>query len=250
MRGVVGVVLLVGLLLPACQGRGDRAEPSSRPTNGASSPTPAVDTPSPTPSASGDPAQAAARCTLVLGFSVTRNWFEDGAFETLPGIEDSEWELIYEAGYDVWLYADPSGTPYSLPAVSPCDDEPDRVVFQVAARGWQHRSNDELLAAIRSTIANIQATWPTVEVVELIPIVGGPDAAPCEAASQPGRPVDASLMNPAMTAAISQVVDGGAVVAGPDPLLADCSQYADGLGHISVDGSRHVASVLADHYGT
>ena len=116
--------------------------------------------------------------------------------------------------------------------------------------GGDHHPADEVVAAIRSSIDNIRATWPTVDVVELIPIVGGPGSQPCEATTQPGRIVDASLMNPAMNAAIAEAVNGVDVVAGPDLLLANCSEYQDGLGHITSEGSRHIASVLAEYYGT
>lgn len=191
-----------------------------------------------------------ADCTLVLGFSVTANWYEDGAFESMSGIDGDRWELIVAGGHDVWRYANPDAQPYTTTPVSPCEGEPDRALFQVAALGWEHHPADEVVAAIRSSIDNIRATWPTVDVVELIPIVGGPDGQPCEATTQPGRIVDASLMNPAMYAAIAEAVNGDDVVAGPDLLLADCSQYQDGLGHITSEGSRHIASVLAEYYGT
>jgi hypothetical protein len=106
-----------------------------------------------------------------------------------------------------------------------------------------------MLDALRTSIANIRATWPSLEVVELIPIVGGPEGQPCEATTQPGRIVDASLMNPVMNAAIAQVVDGDDVRAGPDLQLAECSLYQDGLGHLTTEGSRFIASILAEHYG-
>src|SRR3990172_5388812 len=48
---------------------------------------------------------------------------------------------------------------------------PDRVLFQIAARDWQ--SPDAVLAELRSSIDNIRATWPSVNIIDLIPIVGG-----------------------------------------------------------------------------
>jgi hypothetical protein len=62
--------------------------------------------------------------------------------------------------------------------------------------------------------------------------------------------VDASGMNPVMTTAIAQVANGRDVVAGPDLLLADCTQYLDGMGHLTQEGSQYIASVVAAHYGT
>jgi hypothetical protein len=184
----------------------------------------------------------------VLGFSVTRNWFEDGAFETQPGIEDEAWELIAEGGHDVWIWADPGTPAFARAPASPCGREPDRVLFQVAARGWRGRPPEDVAAALQASIDNIRTTWPSVETIELIPIVGGPGGQPCELASFGGRTVDASGMNPAMNAVIAQVADGERVVAGPDLLLADCSQYLDGMGHLTKEGSRAIASDLAEHY--
>jgi hypothetical protein len=180
--------------------------------------------------------------------SVTANWFLDGGFEALPGIEDARWELIWESGYDVVLYADPAGLPYSTTPLSPCGEEPDRAVFQVAARDWQ--TPDTVVAELRATIANIRATWPTVGVIELIPIVGGPGSGPCSDPDVPDKGVLASYMNPPVVGAIAEIANGTDVVAGPDLLVADCSQFRDGTGHLTIEGSSLVASVLAHHFGS
>jgi hypothetical protein len=193
----------------------------------------------------------AARCTLVVGFSVTENWFEGGAFESIPTIQDSQWELLAEGGADVSVWSNPSMPAYSRPPASACGEQPDRVVFQVAALGWRIRPLEDIVGDIRASIDNIRARWPTVRLVELVPIVGGPDAQQCVLPSQAGsRIVDASGMNPVMTTAIAQVANGRDVVAGPDLLLADCTQYLDGMGHLTQEGSQYIASVVAAHYGT
>jgi len=246
MRKLLLIAAVLGLALPACGQGGDRsASPSASPP--VSSEPPAA-TPVATPSASGP--KPTARCTLVVGFSVTVNWFEEGAFESIPTIQDSQWELLAEGGADVSVWSDPNLRAYARPPVSACGQPPDRVVFQVAALGWRSRPVEDVVAALQASIANIRATWPSAEVIELIPIVGGPDAQPCVVPSQSGtRTVDASGMNPAMTAIIAQVANGQDVVAGPDLLLADCMQYLDGMGHLTQEGSEYIASVVAAHYG-
>lgn len=244
MRKLLFLAFALGLALPACQQGGDRAaSPSASPPV---SPVPSVTTPGASPSGSG----LAARCTLVVGFSVTENWFEEGAFESIPTIQDSQWELLAEGGADVSVWSDPTMRAYTRPPVSACGQPPDRVVFQVAALGWRSRPVEDVVAALQAVIANIRATWPSAEVIELIPIVGGPDAQPCVVPSQAGtRTVDASGMNPEMTSVIAQVANGQDVVAGPDLLLADCMQYLDGMGHLTQGGSQYIASVVAAHYG-
>lgn len=246
-RAALVLALVLALALAACdEGRERGQRPSPRP----STPSPSPSSGSPSPSGSSSPSvPGSAECTLVLGFSVTMNWFEGGGFEARPEISDDEWELIAEGGHDVWIWADPGIPAYARAPSSPCGREPDRVLFQVAARGWRSRSAEDVAAALRTSIENIRATWPSATTIELIPVVGGPGAQPCELASFGGRTVDASGMNPAMTAVISGVADGERVVAGPDLLLADCGQYLDGMGHLTPDGSRYIASVLAEHYG-
>lgn len=190
------------------------------------------------------------RCTLALGMSVTRDWFELGTFESLPGIDNARWELIWSSGHDLQLFSDPNAEPYSLPPISPCVEEPDRVLFQIAAADW---SSPELADLLRASLENIRATWPTVEVIDVIPIVGGPSGGPCQAEEDKGnvtsRTVLASLMNPVMNQVIAEVANGGDVRAGPNLLLDDCAQYRDGVGHLAPDGAQSVAARLAEHYG-
>ena len=236
MRPRIAPLLLFILALAACQ-PDDKPRPAPRPSSSASEPSP-----------SGDVASGG-RCTLVIGFSVTADWYRGGAFERQPGINDTEWEVIALGGHDVDTWADPTIRGYTRPPSSPCGKEPDRILFQLAAKQWRAQSTDEIVAAVRTSIGNIRAVWPTAEVVELIPIVGGPGAAPCPFASRAGV-VDASEMSPVMSAVILDVANGQDIVAGPDLLLADCSQYRDVRGHLTRDGSLHIASVLAQYYGS
>jgi hypothetical protein len=240
------------VLLPACGDAGAGADGSSS-AAGSPSPTSSL-AGSPSPSIDAEPSETESsgpgrvRCTLVLGMSVTANWFLDGDFESLPGIDDAGWELIWESRHDVGLYADPGARPYSDAPASPCGEDPDRVLFQIAAFDW--RSPGAVIAELGASIDNIRAAWPTVRVIELIPIVGGPGGGPCPDPVRPDRDVDASFMNPPVVEAIDDVANGADVVAGPDLLLADCSQFSDGKGHLTPEGSRHIASVLAEHYGS
>jgi hypothetical protein len=248
MRRILVLVAVLALAGTACQRGG---EPERSPTSTApTSPEPSTTTPGASPSPSATGSVFAARCTLVIGLSQTQNWFEGGAFEALPTIRDEQWEILAEAGADVSVWSDPNARAYSEAPTSACDRPPDRVVFQVVAAGWRSRPVEDQVGDLQASIANIRATWPSVEVIELIPVVGGPDALPCEIPTQVGaRTVDASGMNPAMTALIAQVANGQDVLAGPDLLLADCRQYLDGLGHLTQEGSEYIASVIAAYYG-
>jgi hypothetical protein len=178
--------------------------------------------------------------------SVTANWFIDGGFESLPGIDDSRWELIWESGHDLVAYADPNALPYSAASLSPCGTDPDRVLFQIAARDWQFP--DAVLDELRSSVENIRAAWPSVQVVELIPIVGGPGGRPCGDPTHPDKGVLASMMYPVMNEAIARVANGDGVVAGPPLELSDCLLFRDGAGHLTPRASREVASTVASFY--
>jgi hypothetical protein len=238
MRRATATVLVLAVLLAACQ---DGAEGRRRPRR--------VESPSePPPSATVEPVTT--DCTLVLGFSVTANWYRDGAFEQQPGIQDDAWEVIALGGHDVWVWADPTNPAFAKPPESPCPGEPNRIVYQVAAKGWRNFAEGEIAAALEHSIDNIREHWPTAEVVELIPVVGGPGGQPCPTSSTRGGAVDASEMNPLMNELIAHVADGRNVVAGPDLDLADCSQYGDGRGHLTEDGSRYIASVLARYFAS
>jgi hypothetical protein len=232
---VPALVLSLVLVFAACQ----ESRSPRRPRGSGSS--------GPSPTASGATAPVGGSCTLVIGFSVTTNWFRDGAFEQQPGIDDASWEVLAHGGHDVWLWSDPNLHAYSVPPDSLCGREPDRIVFQVAAERSTEESLDDVVGALRMSIANFQARWPTANVVVLIPIVGGPDGQPCPADTRGGA-VGASVMNPLMNDVIAEVADGAEVVAGPDLLLEDCSQYADGKGHLTEEGSRYIASALAEHF--
>lgn len=251
------LVAVLALALVACGDDGDAATPTSpspspQVTSTTSSASPETPSSSPSPGAvrTESTPPGSARCTLALGMSVTRDWFELGAFETLPGIEDSRWELIWASGHDLMLFSNPAAEPYSSEPISPCAEEPDRVLFQIAAIDWTAPGLADLL---RASLENIRATWPTVEVVEMIPIVGGPSGEPCRGGDDKNGvtpTVAASLMHPVMNEAIAEVADGTAVRAGPDLLLADCAQYRDATGHLAPDGAHFVATQLAEYYGT
>ena len=169
---------------------------------------------------------SAASCTAVLGFSQTRNWFDAGSF---PG-----WELDALAGADLHDWADPAFAGYSR---TPCGDVPSRVIYQVAySPGWAQASDATISSYLSQAIININANWPTASLV-LIPIVGGPNHQTCPIGN---KIVGASGMHPKMDTAIAS----SGILAGPDLLVAKCSQYSDAKGHLTATGGIYVASQM------
>lgn len=181
------------------------------------------------------PEETGASCTRVIGFSQTKQWFP--VFEEIAG--SSRWELLWNPGGAVERWAEASYPGWDEPVVSPCG-EPDRVLLTISGRP---RRVDAWERAIREAVDTIRRRVPSAAELVLQPVVGGPANATC---AVEGRPVRASVNHPD----IDEAIDGlGIGTVGASPEVRDCSEYADGLGHLTEDGSRAVATGLAAHYG-
>jgi len=60
--------------------------------------------------------------------------------------------------------------------------------------------------------------------------------------------VRAAANYPSVVAAIARVSGQGIVRSGAVPVVADCTWLADGIGHLTADGSAAVKQQLQDHY--
>jgi hypothetical protein len=186
------------------------------------------------------------RCTRVLGMSQTRNWFEEGGFESQAGIDPAEWELTSVGGADINQWMDPSFIGFTAtPRSASCGGTPTRVLFHAAYLGFEQASDALIADGLSTVVANIRATWPSVARVALVPIVGGPDHSLCQI---DGRTVDATRMHPRIDTAIAAVADGVGVLDGADLLVSSCADYADGLGHLLPSGSAFVAQTVASSH--
>jgi hypothetical protein len=211
-------------------------------------------------------AESASPCfhrTRVIGYSqvgATRGgWFvQDGVFESIVG--NDRWELLWQggAGVDQWRKPDYPG--WSRPLASPCpgNSPPDRVVLSISgpygsdATAWAD--------AIEGTIRNIREKIPSARQIVLQPVVGGPGGQSCPAppdgTSQrkgEGR-VRASWQHAHILNAIRKVVkqhatdDPVRVVAGCEPTVRTCDDYADALGHLKPGAAKAVAGTVGDYY--
>jgi len=186
------------------------------------------------------------QCTRVLGMSQTRNWFEEGGFESQAGIDPAEWELTPVGGADINQWMDPTFIGFTAtPRSASCGGTPTRVLFHAAYLGFEQASDALIADGLSTVVANIRAAWPSVARVDLVPIVGGPDHSLCQI---DGRTVDATRMHPRIDTAIAAVADGVGVLDGVDLLVSSCADYADGLGHLLPSGSAFVAQTVATSY--
>jgi hypothetical protein len=189
------------------------------------------------------------RRTRVIGYSQVGQprggWFvADGIFESLVG--DERWELMWAGGAGVDKWRDPGYAGWSRPLVSRCpgDTPVDRVLLSISGPyGSDEKSWTE---AIDATIENIRDKFPMVRQVILQPVVGGPAGKSCPAPATgagPDRPdtgrVRASWQHAHIVNAIQAVVkarakDPVSCIAGFEPTVRTCDDYADALGHLTL----------------
>ncbi|MDP3072924.1 MAG: alpha/beta hydrolase [Opitutaceae bacterium] len=201
------------------------------------------------------------RRTRIIGYSQVGQprggWFvADRIFESLVG--NDRWELLWNGGADVDKWQDPAYEGWSRPLVSPCpgDTPVDRVLLSISG---PYGSDEKAWAdAINATINTIEKKLPTARQIVLQPVVGGPGGQPCPAPagsqSRDGR-IRASWQHAHISNAIREVVKHrvGAtvsVIAGIEPQVRTCDDYADALGHLTPAGAAAAARAIGAHYAT
>ncbi len=193
-------------------------------------------------------------CTEVIGFSQTGGlnpeglgWFRSG-FETAPGIVNGEWQLRWDTGKGIDLIADPDNVIWEKRVESACSAGPvDRVVVQISHSGIAFPTVDDFVRDIGAAIATIRGKHPSVERIDLMPVIGGPGHALCDSPDGSGF-VRATVNHPVVDQAIARLV-GGDVGASLSPEVDDCSWYRDKPGHLYQFGSDAIALEVADFYG-
>jgi hypothetical protein len=199
-------------------------------------------------------------CTEILGFSQTLMWHETPEFQAQ--IDDARWQMRFRAGGDVDLWADPDADAWNPPVSAECfgaglvalctpcaegSDAPDRVLFTITLPTYE--ADVQIWAQkIRAAIATIRQKHPQARQIVLQTVVGGPRHTVCPF---PGAPqgVRASFNHPYVDEAIAEVVnDAPDLVAGFSPEVESCSDYADDLGHLTIDGRGPVGLAIGQYY--
>jgi hypothetical protein len=185
------------------------------------------------------------RCTLILGFTQTKQWYEaEAGFQSVakPGC----WQFLYVNGGGVDKWRDPDFEGWDEPIVSPCEVdamEPDRVILTIS--GPYGEDEEAWAEAISESIAAIWDHLPSVRQIVLQPIVGGPSGSVCESAD--GKRVRAAWQHLHIDNAIAMVA-GGDVIAGISPEVRDCSDFANETGHLTPDGAAAAGRAIAAYY--
>jgi hypothetical protein len=189
-------------------------------------------------------------CTQIIGFSQTAQWYRDWEWSqdesstVYPGfqaiVDNDRWQLKWAPGAGVEEWSDPNFLPWSRGIevlIAPCvhsPDKPDRVVLTISGDLGNVVNDPQVWAdEIDRAITTITMKIDSVRQVLLQPVVGGPNDGVCTIDNQTVR---ASVNHPFIDQAIDLVVIDHsadvAVAAGFSPTVADCSGFADPLGHL------------------
>jgi len=180
------------------------------------------------------------RCSLVLGVTVTSEWFGAG-FEQAVG--DARWEAITRPHTSLREWADPANAVWSQPPVSPCAsdaNDPDRVLF--TGMQWEYKTAAEWAASLSEVVNVIKTRYPAVRRIELLTMIRAPGNVSC------GN--DMSVVAPFVDEAMATVSARfpGLVAAGPRFEAPSCEAFKKGGPHFTPEGAAATAKVLATHY--
>ena len=187
------------------------------------------------------PVQSAS-CTMVMGFSQTRQWFDAG-FQTAAGGSDS-WQRLTVNGSEVDVIANPSSAfwaawPSGISSACTTNSlTPDRVILNISGpeqtdpQVWAA----DILAAVLTTRQKLGNP-----LIVLQPVVGGPNHADCG--------TRASFNHPYIDQGIALAVAADpSLVAGFSPEVGSCSHYSDDKGHLTSSGASYVAGKVGAYY--
>jgi hypothetical protein len=180
------------------------------------------------------------RCTLVLGLSVTGEWFEAG-FESLVG--DDRWEARLRPHTFVEEWADSNHEVWRDPISSPCADRPespDRVIIFLA--NWSLPNAAAWEAPLDRLIVTLRQKFPKARRLELQTMIRGPRNKNCGDPRSVVEPfVDKALGEAAATR--PDLVRVGPVIEAPS-----CDVFESGGPHFTVSGRSDVAITVARAY--
>ena len=179
-------------------------------------------------------------CTLLLGVSVTGDWFGAG-FE--GAVDGNRWEVMAKQHGFVELWADPKNAIWTTPVTSPCAKgaaTPDRAIF--TGVNWQFKTAEEWAGALTKVVQVIHTKYPSARRIELLTMLRGPKNQTC------GDPK--TVVAPEVDQAIAKVsaANPTLVHAAPKFEVASCDVFTKGGPHYTPAGMAAVAKVYAAHY--
>ncbi|HVX94842.1 MAG TPA: hypothetical protein VHK47_08030, partial [Polyangia bacterium] len=185
-------------------------------------------------------------CNLILGVSVTHDWFVSG-FETY--VDDAKWEAMAPTTPStsfVETWADPSGTTWSLPMLSACAQKstmPQRVIF--TGVNWTYTTAAQWVTQLEKLVQTVQGKFPSVVEIDLMTMLRAPNNA-----MGGGCTSTEDVVQPFVDAAIQTVVANHPklVRAAPKLYAPSCDVFTGGGPHFTDAGKMAVAKVYGDFY--
>jgi hypothetical protein len=204
----------------------------------------------PGPDASADTVSGAhPTCTLVIGVSVTYDWFT-GGFET--GVDNARWEGLAPAAAGrsfIEDWADPTSGLWTMGKLSPCTQNaanPDRVIF--VGVNWTFNSAAQWLAQYDAVIATLKAKYSNLKSIYLDTLIRGPGNKNCGGNDATSEVVVRPYIDDAIGMAVAKYP--GLVKAAPKLYVPNCGVFTGAGPHFTAAGIRVVAKVYSDNYAT
>jgi hypothetical protein len=183
-------------------------------------------------------------CNIVIGVSVTYDWFTSG-FEN--GVDNARWEAIGSPKPGIAFiqnWADPNDAMWRLPKTSPCAqnaDTPDRVIF--TGVNWTYKTDAQWVTAFEAAIATLQMKFKGLKEIDLMTMLRSPNDVSCGNFEE--------VVDPAIDRAIKTVVGNhpALVAAAPKFYAPSCDIFSVGA-HFKEASKPVVAKLYSDYYST
>jgi len=195
------------------------------------------------------PAAKGYTCTLVVGVSVTHDWFT-GGFELAAGIDNARWEGLAPAQADVsfiQIWADPNAALWKMAKLSPCAmnaENPDRVIF--VGVNWQYTTAAEWLTQYDAVVKTVQGKFPGVKTIYLDTLIRGPGNHNCGGNDATSEVVVRPFIDDAIQTEVAK--SPGLLKAAPKLFVPDCNVFMGAGPHFTAAGVKTVAKVYSDYY--
>jgi hypothetical protein len=182
-------------------------------------------------------------CNLVMGVSVTYDWFTSG-FES--GVDGSRWEAMAPAQAAVsfiQVWNDPNSQLWSMAKISPCAqhaDTPDRVIF--TGVNWDYTTAAEWVTQLDAMVKTLQMKFPGIKEIDLMTMLRAPDNVSCGSTE--------TVVQPFIDEAVATVAAKypGLVEIAPKFFAPSCNVFTGGGPHFTDAGKQAIAKLYSDYY--
>lgn len=180
-------------------------------------------------------------CSLILGAGQTTQWF--GGFETALGT--AKWEIKATDNTYTEAWANPGSAFWNVAVQSPCTTNatmPDRVLYIVYSKTLTAQAEWE--TQLGMVMANIKTKYPSVQKIDLLTMVRGPQNMMCGSAV-------ATTVSAAQDQAMQAVADrsAGMISVGPKYFAPTCAAFATANNtNLTPAGGAAVAQMVAAFY--